>query len=138
MRASSAGDERRDDACCGNRPSSLFPGPNRCQISPAMFCLAGSKNLCPLTLIFFFMVPFTKLLAVVLSTCRGVGGCGCPIYINVVLMGTASCQFMYPAPIYASAADPMTLLIIFELMWTAPFTFASTWVTNLGLSLKNK
>ena len=74
---------------------------------------------------FCFIVPFAKLLAVVLSTCRGVGGWGFPISINVVLMGTASYPFMYPAPISASAADPMTLFIIFELMWTAQFNFAS-------------
>ena len=77
---------------------------------------------------FCFMVPLAKLLAVVLSTCKGVGGCGCPISINVVLMGTASCTLMYPAPISASAADPMTLLIILELIWIAPFSLASAGV----------
>ena len=57
---------------------------------------------------------FAKLADEMLSTCMDVCGCGCLVSSNVILMGTNSYQFMYPAPISVSAADSITFLIIFE------------------------
>ena len=50
--------------------------------------------------------------AVVLSVCTGVFGCGCPISINIFLIGTASLVFMYNVPNLASAADYITALMM--------------------------
>ena len=47
--------------------------------------------------------------AVELSTCIGVGGWGCCIYINVVLIGTAAWKFRNSAPYSASTAEAMML-----------------------------
>ena len=54
----------------------------------------------------------TTPLAVELSVCIGVGGCGCPISANMFLMCTASLALMKSAPNSASAAEDITALII--------------------------
>jgi hypothetical protein len=70
---------------------------------------------------FCFMVPLANPSAVVLSTCIGVGGCGWPSSVRVLMMGTASCPFKYPAPISASAAEPTTTSMILHMVCTGPF-----------------
>ena len=57
-------------------------------------------------------VFLSNALAVILSTCIFVGGCGCPISVIVVRSGTASCAFINYAPIFSSAADAMTFVMI--------------------------
>ena len=69
------------------------------------------------------IVLFTKPMAVELSTCIGVGGCGCPISSRAIRRGTASFAVKNMAPTSASIAELMTLFII----------FASTWITPLGV-----
>ena len=70
--------------------------------------------------LFCFRLLFAKASAVVLSNYIGVGGCGCPISCNQVLIGTSSWPLIYVAQISASAADPITLLIIFHKVWMGP------------------
>ena len=84
------------------------------------------------------MVPLAKFVAVVLYTCIGVDGCGCPIYSNVTRIGTQSCPFKYSAPISASTADPIKFLIIFEIAWMAPLSVAFSGKILEGFSLKKK
>ena len=61
---------------------------------------------------FCFRVLVANALAVLLSTCILVGGYGCPISMRVVLSGTATCEFINDSPIFASAADAMTFVMI--------------------------
>ena len=61
---------------------------------------------------FCSMVLFANPTSVVLSTCMGVGGCGCPSSLRVVRIGKASLAFRKVAPILASAAEDMTFLMI--------------------------
>ena len=61
---------------------------------------------------FCFRVLLENALAVVFYTCVLVGGCGCSIYIRVVLSGTVSCAFINYAPIAASAVDSMEFVMI--------------------------
>ena len=56
----------------------------------------------------------------VLSTCMGLGGWGCPSSSRVVRIGKASLAFRKVAPISASAAEDMTVLMIWHRMWMAP------------------
>ena len=60
--------------------------------------------------------------AVVLSVWMGVGGCGWPISSAVVRAGIAWREFMYRAPISASAADDMTALMIWAIFNMAPLS----------------
>ena len=69
---------------------------------------------------FCLSVLFDKDSAVVLSNCIGVGCCGCPILCKQVLIGTNSWPLIYVTPISASAADPITLLIILYTVWMGP------------------
>ena len=62
-------------------------------------------------------MSLVKPSAVELSTHMGVAGCGWPSSVRVVRMGIASCPLMKVAPISASAADDMTLLMIFDTVW---------------------
>ena len=73
------------------------------------------------------MDPFSNLVAVVLSNWMEVGGCGCTISTNVVLIGAHYFPFIYPALVSTSAADPITYLIIFDLIGIAPFILACSW-----------
>ncbi len=57
---------------------------------------------------------------VVLSTCIGVGGCGCPSSSRTRCMTLASCALRNSAPSLASAADAATSLRIVQVMWIAP------------------
>ena len=54
-----------------------------------------------------------------LSVCMVVLVCGCPIYVSVIICGTASQALMNIALIYALAADVITALIIREKFNTA-------------------
>ena len=47
---------------------------------------------------------------VVLSVCIGVGGCGWPISINIVLAGMDEQEFTKRAPISAPTVEVMTFL----------------------------
>ena len=69
------------------------------------------------------IVLFTKPMAVDLSTCIGVGGCGCPISSRAIQRGAAYFAVKNTALTSASIAELMTLFII----------FASTWITPLGV-----
>ena len=60
---------------------------------------------------FFMTFLFTTPKAVVLSICIGVGGCGCLKNLRTCLAGTASQQLMNSAPISASAAKDIALII---------------------------
>ena len=62
----------------------------------------------------------TKPKAVVLSVCTGVGGCLCPISSRSRLVGMACRVLMKSAAISASAADVITLRIIWAMFRTAP------------------
>lgn len=57
--------------------------------------------------------------AVVLSVWIGVGGCWWPISMRVVLAGMACLELRNNAPIYASAADNITLFRILAMFSTA-------------------
>ena len=50
----------------------------------------------------------------------GVLGCRCPISDSVVFCGTASLALIYIAPISASVADVITILMIWAMFKTAP------------------
>ena len=63
---------------------------------------------------------FANTTAVVLSTCMGVGGWGCPSSSRVVRIGKASLAFRKVAPISASAAEDMKVLMIWHMGWMAP------------------
>ena len=58
--------------------------------------------------------------AVAFSVCIGVRGCGCPSSISVCRMAAAVFALMNRAHISASAADDMTVRIIWEMLSTAP------------------
>ena len=66
------------------------------------------------------MVLFENPTAVVLSTCMGVEGWGCPSSLRVVRIGKASLAFRNVAPISTSAAEDMTVLIICHRVCMAP------------------
>ena len=55
-----------------------------------------------------------------LSVHIGVGGCGWSNSSNVFLIGDNSSAFMYNPPTLASAADPISVLIIFASTYTGP------------------
>ena len=62
---------------------------------------------------FFFTVLLRIPSFVLLSVFSGVGGCGCPRSISVVLSGTASWVFIKSPPISASVAESMTFQMTF-------------------------
>jgi hypothetical protein len=70
----------------------------------------------PICLIVSLMYP----VAVVLSVCSGVGGCGCPISSNVVSKIVASFALRKTDYISASAADDITCLRTVLMIKTAP------------------
>ena len=57
-----------------------------------------------------------------LSTCTGVGGCGCPISSNAVRIGTASCVARKMAPTLDLIADIITVFIIFARAYIIPLS----------------
>jgi hypothetical protein len=65
-----------------------------------------------------FIVSLLYHVAVVLSVCNGVGGCGCPISSNVVHKIVASFALRKNDPIYAS--DDITCLRIMLITKMAP------------------
>ena len=69
-----------------------------------------SKDFARLALTVWFAMPT----AVVLSAWIGVGGYGKPISSNAVRIGMTSQALWKRAPISASAAEDMTVLIIVE------------------------
>ena len=69
---------------------------------------AHANGLGPLLLQFFL----ENTLAVVLSTCIIVGGCGCTIYTRVAIPGNTPYAFINDAPISASASDAMIFVMI--------------------------
>ena len=69
---------------------------------------------------FCLIVLFSNPTDVVLSTCMGVGGWGCPSSSRVVRIGKLSLAFRNVAPISSSAAEDMTVLIIWYRVWMAP------------------
>ena len=78
-------------------------------------------------------MPLIMPLAVLLSVQSGVGGCGCPNSVSVILSGSASFAFMNNAAISASAADAMTCLIILARIVIGPL-----WICLLLLRLPRK
>jgi hypothetical protein len=66
------------------------------------------------------VVPLMYTVAMVVSGCSGVGGCGCPIYSYVVSKIVASFAFKNTDPISASVADDITCLRIVLMIKTAP------------------
>ena len=66
---------------------------------------------------FCLMVLFANPTAVVLSTCMEVGGWGFPSYSRVVRIGKAYLAFRKVAPISASAAEDITILMIWHRVW---------------------
>ena len=78
------------------------------------YCISILLNLC------IFIVPFTIPVAVALSQCIGVGGCGCPSFRQVSLTILDSFAFRNIAPIYASAADAATFFSIWHKVNIAP------------------
>ena len=67
-----------------------------------------------------WIVCLTTPNAVLLSTWIGVGGWGCPISINRCCIGTSSRALIYRAPNFASAADIITALMIWNTVSTEP------------------
>ena len=62
----------------------------------------------------------TTPLAVELSVCMGVWGCGCPISARMFLMCTAYLALMNSATNSASVAEDITTLIICATLWMLP------------------
>ena len=62
----------------------------------------------------------TTLLAVALSVCMGVVGCGCSISVKMFLMCTASLALMNSPPNSDSAAEDMTAFNIWATLWMFP------------------
>ena len=62
----------------------------------------------------------TTACAAKLSVCISVLSCGCPISDSVVLCGTVSLALIYIAPVSASVADVITVLMIWAMFKTAP------------------
>ena len=58
--------------------------------------------------------------AVVLSVCIGLGGCLCPIALRACRAGISTLQLMKRSPSYASAAEDIIALMIWEMVTTAP------------------
>ena len=83
--------------------------------------------------IIFWILFITNERAAKLSVCIGVLGCGYPIFMSAIICGMDSRELIYIAPIYASAANVITTLIIWEMFNTAPF-----FLGILSLSDKNK
>ena len=85
------------------------------------------------------MVLLEKPTAVVLSIWMGVGGCGCPISSKHTRIGKISLAHRNPAPISASAADPITHLIILQITCMGPLIGTSAnGAGGAGLSLRKK
>ena len=61
---------------------------------------------------FFFTLFFNTSSAVVLSVCIVVGGCLCPISSSECRARMAYLRFIYRAPISASDAEDITVLMI--------------------------
>ena len=81
----------------------------------------------------FCLIEFSKNpSAVELSKRRGVAGCGWPSSRRVVQIGTASWPLMKAAPILASAAESMTLLMILETVKMVPLRVVSVWGGKSG------
>ena len=57
------------------------------------------------------------------SVCMGVLACGHPMSINVLFSGIISLAVMYNAAISASAADAITVLMIFAIVKAGPLSF---------------
>ena len=70
---------------------------------------------------FYLIVLFANPTDVVLSTCMGVGGWRCPSSLRVVRIGETYLAFRKVAPILASTAEDMTVLMIWHMVWMAPF-----------------
>ena len=87
---------------------------------------------------FSFKVPSINLLAVVLSTCMGVGGCGWPISSRVRLITVASWPFSKAAAISHSAAEETMLRNILHKLWIGPFNFGAAVCISLMKSLRKK
>ena len=66
------------------------------------------------------MLIVTTPKAVVLSVCIGLGGCMFPIIFNAWRSGIASRKLTNRAPRLASAAEDMKVLMIWEIVMTAP------------------
>ena len=87
----------------------------------------------------YFMVLLTNPTVVELSTCIGVGGCGCPISSSAICNRTASFAVRYAAATLDSIAEDITLLIIFASAYTTPFIVGGCfggWVGSCMLSLR--
>ena len=69
---------------------------------------------------FGWILLLMKPLAVVLSVCIGVGGCGCPISFSMFLMWADSLALTKRDPTSASAADDTAALIICDILRMAP------------------
>ena len=63
------------------------------------------------------MVSLSNITDVVLLTCIGLGVWGCPSYLIVVRMGKKSFDLSKLAPILASAAEDMTVLMRRQGAW---------------------
>ena len=61
-------------------------------------------------------VPLMMSLAVLLSVCIGVAGCGCPSSFQVTLSGSNCLVFIYNAPISTSAAEDIIPSINFAVI----------------------
>ena len=62
----------------------------------------------------------TMPMAVELSICIGMGGCGCPTSCNMSLMTFNSCVFTNKAPNLATAKDAVTSLRVSHVTWMLP------------------
>ena len=69
-------------------------------------------------LLFCLTAPCANPFAVMLSVLIPVGGWGCLSVLRQSFMGMSSCAFMWMATTSASAALPMTPLMVFERTWT--------------------
>ena len=82
------------------------------------------------------MIPVARTL----SSCRGIGPCGCPSSSSICLTGTSSFADMNPAPVSTSCVDDITASITFQTMWTTVFDgvdLESAWIGKIGLLLNN-
>jgi hypothetical protein len=73
---------------------------------------------------------------VVLSTCMGVGGCGCPSSSRTRHSTLASCVLRNSAPSSASAADAATSLRMVQVIWIAPLIMIG--LSSCGILPKKK
>ena len=76
-------------------------------------------------------VFFTNHNDVVFSVSIGVGGCLCPVSLTFVCAGIAFRELIYIAPIYTSAVEVISFLMICAIFKTAPLFSGFATLSNM-------